>query len=43
VAGTVAVRDSKDPDGAVLIYSAAEWRDFIAGAKNGEFDDLFQG
>jgi hypothetical protein len=40
--GTVAVRDSKHPDGALLRYSAAEWRDFIAGAKNGEFDDLVE-
>jgi hypothetical protein len=41
-AGTVAVRDSKDPNGGVLIYTADEWRDFIIGAKNGEFDDLFK-
>jgi hypothetical protein len=34
----VAVRDSKDSDGAILLYTAGEWRDFIAGAKNGEFD-----
>jgi hypothetical protein len=34
------VRDSKNPDGAVLLYTAAEWRDFITGAKNGDFDDL---
>ncbi|MEV6490013.1 DUF397 domain-containing protein [Actinoplanes sp. NPDC051633] len=40
--GAIAVRDSKDPSGPVLTYTADEWRDFIAGAKNGEFDDLFQ-
>ncbi|MGH2943921.1 MAG: DUF397 domain-containing protein [Solirubrobacteraceae bacterium] len=34
----VAVRDSKHPDGAVLRYTPAEWRAFIAGAKAGEFD-----
>jgi len=34
----VAVRDSKHPAGAVLIYTPAEWRAFIAGAKAGEFD-----
>jgi hypothetical protein len=38
--GAVAVRDSKSPDGAILMYTAAEWRDFLVGAKNGEFDDL---
>ncbi len=34
----VAVRDSKHPADAVLIYTPAEWRAFIAGAKAGEFD-----
>jgi len=36
--GEVAVRDSKDPKLPVQLYSATEWRDFVAGAKNGEFD-----
>jgi len=36
----VAVRDSKDPGGAVLMYTRAEWSAFLEGAKNGEFDDL---
>jgi Domain of unknown function (DUF397) len=40
VNGMVAVRDSKDPDGPVLIYTAAEWHAFLHGAKSGEFDDL---
>lgn len=31
VPGVVAVRDSKDPDGVVLVASAAEWRGFVAG------------
>jgi len=31
IPGVVAVRDSKDPDGAVLRVSAAEWRGFVAG------------
>jgi len=39
-AGSVAVRDSKDPDGAMLVYSASEWKNFITGAKSGEFDNL---
>lgn len=34
----VAVRDSKDPDGPVLIFTPAEWADFIRGVKQGEFD-----
>jgi len=34
----IAVRDSKHPGDAVLIYTPAEWRAFIAGAKAGEFD-----
>jgi len=34
----VLVRDSKDPDGPVLEFTAGEWDAFIAGAKNGEFD-----
>jgi hypothetical protein len=38
--GMVAVRDSKDPDGPVLLYTRAEWRAFLHGAKAGEFDDL---
>ena len=33
--GIVAVRDSKDPDGAVLIFTAREWRSFISGLRAG--------
>lgn len=36
--GGRAVRDSKDRDGGVQFYSAAEWRAFIAGVRAGEFD-----
>jgi Domain of unknown function (DUF397) len=37
--GTILVRDTKDCGrGPVHRYSAAEWRAFIAGARNGEFD-----
>ncbi|OHV64173.1 DUF397 domain-containing protein [Pseudofrankia sp. BMG5.36] len=36
--GGRAVRDSKDPDGAVLRFTAAEWAAFLAGARDGEFD-----
>ncbi|MEU5939153.1 DUF397 domain-containing protein [Micromonospora sp. NPDC047548] len=33
----VAVRDSKDPEGEVLAFSAASWRTFIAGSAGGAF------
>lgn len=36
----VAIRDSKDPDGAILRYSPVEWNAFLVGAKNGDFDGL---
>jgi hypothetical protein len=34
----VAVRHSGQPDGPVLVYPAQAWEEFLAGAKNGEFD-----
>jgi hypothetical protein len=34
--GIVAVRDSKDPAGAVLSFSSAGWQSFTAGIKAGE-------
>jgi hypothetical protein len=36
--GSIAVRDSKNPDGPVLSFGPEEWHAFIAGAKRGEFD-----
>ncbi|HZC53862.1 MAG TPA: DUF397 domain-containing protein [Mycobacterium sp.] len=36
--GGVAVRDSKDPGGPILRYTAREWEAFLIGAKQGEFD-----
>lgn len=36
--GRVAVRDSREPDRRPQVYSAAEWRDFVAGVKDGQFD-----
>jgi hypothetical protein len=36
----VLVRDSKDPDGHPLRFTAAEWEAFLHGAKAGEFDGL---
>ncbi|MGC5021509.1 DUF397 domain-containing protein [Micromonospora sp. DT47] len=34
----VALRDSKDPSGPVLLFNRAGWLGFIGGAKNGQFD-----
>jgi hypothetical protein len=34
----VAVRDSKDPGGPFLIFTADEWRAFIAGMVAGQFE-----
>lgn len=34
----VAVRDSKNPTGAVLVFTPTEWDAFLGGAKDGEFD-----
>ena len=36
--GSRAVRDSKDPDGPVLVFTPSEWRAFVEGVKDGEFD-----
>lgn len=38
--GKVVLRDSKEPDGPMLVYSPDEWLAFLDGAKKGEFDDL---
>jgi hypothetical protein len=38
--GSIAMRDSRQPDGPALIYTYAEIEAFITGAKDGEFDDL---
>ncbi len=36
--GEVAVRNSRHPDGAALIFTNAEWDAFLRGARGGEFD-----
>jgi hypothetical protein len=36
--GARAVRDSKDPTGGHLTFTATEWAAFTAGVKSGEFD-----
>lgn len=38
--GRIAMRDSKNPTGAVLFYPADEIADLVAGIKAGDFDDL---
>ncbi|MEV1084164.1 DUF397 domain-containing protein [Streptomyces sp. NPDC050211] len=40
VDGGVALRNSRDPDGPALVYTAAELAAFLAGAKDGDFDHL---
>lgn len=34
----VAIRDSKDPNKKTLFFTPLEWKAFIRGAKDGEFD-----
>ncbi|MFC9995734.1 DUF397 domain-containing protein [Nocardia sp. NPDC127526] len=36
--GAVGVRDSKNPTGPALVFTPGEWRAFVAGARDGEFD-----
>ena len=38
--GKIAMRDSKDPSGPILLYTPTEFISFLDGAKRGEFDDL---
>ena len=38
--GSIAMRNSRHPGGPALIYTHAEIEAFIAGAKDGDFDDL---
>jgi hypothetical protein len=34
----VAVRDSKDPDGPVLVLTTSAWRSFVDTVRRGELD-----
>ncbi|MEV7359167.1 DUF397 domain-containing protein [Kitasatospora sp. NPDC091276] len=36
--GVQPVRDSKDPDGPVLLFRSPAWRAFVAAVRAGEFD-----
>jgi len=38
--GTVGVRNSRDREGPVLLFSPGEWQAFLGGVRNGEFDDF---
>lgn len=38
--GSVAVRNSRDPEGPALIYTQAEIDAFILGVRDGDFDNL---
>jgi hypothetical protein len=40
--GEIALRNSRFPEGPALVYTRAEMASFLAGAKDGEFDDLIQ-
>ena len=35
--GSVAVRNSRHPDGPALVFTGAEWDAFLCGARDGEF------
>ncbi|HVT66704.1 MAG TPA: DUF397 domain-containing protein [Trebonia sp.] len=35
--GQVAVRNSRQPAGPALLFTAAEWAAFVGGARDGEF------
>jgi Domain of unknown function (DUF397) len=37
---SVLIRSSADPDGRYVILSRDEWRVFVAGVKDGDFDSL---
>jgi hypothetical protein len=41
-AGNIAIRDSKDPGGPILVYTPAEFGAFLHGARSGEFDRFLQ-
>lgn len=36
--GNIGLRDARNPDGPALIFTPGEWRAFVAGAKDGEFN-----
>ncbi|MCW2875756.1 DUF397 domain-containing protein [Actinacidiphila oryziradicis] len=38
VEGFIAMRQGRNPAGPALIFTPAEWRAFVLGARDGEFD-----
>ncbi|MER5866744.1 DUF397 domain-containing protein [Kitasatospora sp. NPDC002040] len=36
----IAMRDGREPEGPVLVFTPAEWRAFVLGARDGEFDPV---
>jgi hypothetical protein len=38
VDGAVAIRDSKDQQGSVLLFTPGEWTAFLMGVRGGEFE-----
>jgi predicted secreted Zn-dependent protease len=36
----ILMRNSRRPGGPLLVYTPAEWHEFISGVKQGDFDDL---
>lgn len=34
----IAARDSKDPAGGVLVFSATRWHDFLTGVRSSRFE-----
>ncbi|MFI6601883.1 DUF397 domain-containing protein [Nonomuraea sp. NPDC050536] len=36
--GEVLIRDSKNPGGPLLTFTPGEWRAFLAGVRNSEFE-----
>ncbi|MFI9366248.1 DUF397 domain-containing protein [Kitasatospora sp. NPDC053057] len=36
-AGVMPVRDSKDPHGPALVFSATAWQSFVTAVRTGEF------
>jgi Domain of unknown function (DUF397) len=39
VGDMIVMRNGDDPGGPVLVFNEAEWDAFVAGAKDGEFDE----
>lgn len=36
----ILVRNSQNPDGPILRFSPEEWKTFLAGARDGDFDQV---